>query len=621
MCGIAGVLLKPGAAVSEALLRAMADKQRHRGPDQRGFFSRGNLGLAHNRLSILDLSETGRQPFVSENYALVYNGEIYNHLELRRDLEHRGITCRGGSDTVALFESLALFGVEATLRRIKGMFAFAFCDLRDKTVYLCRDRVGIKPLAWTLRESGLYWASEVKALAAAAAVEPDPTQALLALGGMAEASGRETVFKDVHNVEPGTYLVCRAGAAPEVRRYYSAASEVDEGRYRELERMPEREAAATFSRALEASVKAMLMSDVPVGAFVSGGVDSGLIAGLAARHDPRISLFTANVLGAHSEYEDAKALSASLGRPLHEAPFSPEMMLSQWAEATYHYECPIVTHTNAIPFGMVARLARGKGVKPVLTGEGSDELFLGYARPVLEHRMKWLRLPVRLLEKIYGVSPRLRELVLPGPGGTADDFAVGLARRFEHERRPQRALEAFPFLAPRQARLQYEALHLLGGHLRSLLHRNDRMGMWASVESRFPFLDEAVIGLAVNLPAKLKLSGTWRLHDWRHPFLLDKAVVRCAAAGVIPRALALKSKNGFPMYGHRSVRVRPGCFTQGYVAGLLRLSSAEIEEACARNAYFAAKLLSVEVFGRIFSLHESAEQVTRRLLAHASMDC
>ncbi|PYJ81868.1 MAG: asparagine synthase (glutamine-hydrolyzing), partial [Verrucomicrobia bacterium] len=378
MCGIAGVLLKSGCEVDQLSLLKMAEILRHRGPDYSQTVKRKHFGCVHTRLSIVDLSPAGNQPFVNDRYVLVYNGEIYNHLALREKLRVQPHEFRGTSDTATLFSSLTHFGVERTLELIRGMFAFAFYDCVEETLYLCRDRFGIKPLVWKGGANGLYWASEAKALGPVTTLEPDPVKALHSLAGIADHSAEYTAFKDVWQVPPGNYLVCKMGHEPVLREYYSLASQVSQAEYNELDRTSTRKVCETFLWLFRRSVKSMLMSDAPMGAFVSGGVDSSLVAAAVGNGFTDFQLFTANVVGRFSEYQDARLLADHIGRELHQSRFEPQQMIEDWAHCTYHYEAPIVTHTNSIPFASVARVARQRGVKAVLTGEGSDELFYGY---------------------------------------------------------------------------------------------------------------------------------------------------------------------------------------------------------------------------------------------------
>jgi len=215
--------------------------------------------------------------------------------------------------------------------------------------------------------------------------------------------------------------------------------------------------------------------------------------------------------------------------------------------------------------------------------------------------------------------PRLREVVF-GNSDSINDFMGLLAQGFERQRYRSRALEAYNFLPERERNEHYLSIQMFREHLLSLLHRNDRMGMSASIEARFPFLDEEMVKFALNLPIRWKIGRTPRFHDWKHPFLEDKSLVRRAAAQLLPARLARKRKDGFPMFGHKFLKASPGCFRNGYVAELLGMNT-ETEEFIlgSQPPYFIAKLVSLEVFGRLFAGRESVAQVTTHLKRWVTM--
>ena len=620
MCGIAGVLRPPGQVVDQAALERMGGALRHRGPDNAGSFSDRNYGIAHTRLSILDLSPAGNQPFVDGRYSLVYNGEIYNYPDLRQELLDRGVELTGTSDTEVLFRLLILDGVDRTLPRLRGMFAFSFHDAEEQTVYLCRDRFGVKPLVYRYRDGELLWASEVKAISRACPLEIDGTRLLQSITAMFDGRGEHTVFRHVRNVPAGSYLVAHAGEAPVAHRYHRWTDEIDEAAYRELNALPMGAIVERFEALVRTSVKRMLLSDAPMGVFVSGGIDSSLIALTAVAEDPDLALFTANVVGRYSEIEDARLLSRSLGADLHEASYRPDDVLREWPRATWHYEAPLVAHMNSMPLAVTAELAQRTGVKAVLTGEGSDELFLGYA-PYVARRYRKLAAPVNLMIKAYGLVPGARRFLFPRPDSRAAQFFPKLLSDFEEDAAKDGFEDAYGFLPPGKRRDHLSTTSLLTSHLASLLHRNDRMGMLAGIESRFPFLDEDLVRFALNLPAKFKLRPVPRIYNRRHPFLMDKAVVRHAAKDLLPRALTSKVKFGFPTYAHHSLVIDKGFFDGGFVEETFELSKAAEEQLVSdRYRYFGALLASVEVFGRLFEHRSTPDEVKEHLERHVRID-
>lgn len=613
MCGIAGRVLRHGEPKHEDLI-AMAQAQHHRGPDNQAVKIAGKAGFAHNRLSILDVSDAANQPFFDSRYILSYNGEIYNYLLLREELERDGIVFRTRSDTEVLFHALIQWGIAQTLQRIQGMFAFSFHDTSEEVTYLCRDHFGIKPLHWINRPEGIYWASEVKALVAVLPIEPDPVITLFSVFSVGEASHHYTVFKDVNHLSPGTYMIIdrTKGLKPQLVEYFHIVNLIDEEYYRELDSLPRDEIISRFRDLFEGAVKKMLISDVPIGAFVSGGIDSSLVAAYARKHNPDLNLFTANVIGNLSEFEDAKLLSRSISAPLHDYPFKSEMFLRDWARATWHYECPIVYFANSIAFLNVAKLAHGKGIKPVLTGEGSDELFLGYPHLIYARFLRLLRMPIAFLKKLYNVVPGLGEKVFPEPGKRPNDFLYNLVNSYDSAKVTDRAAELFEFLPAKDARLQALSAGMMRSHILALLFRNDRMGMLASIEARFPFLDLEVVRFGMNLPHRWKIRRVNRVHNIRSPFHVDKFLVREAAKKVLPGRLTSKEKWGFGIHGHEAIQVEEAFFKRGYVQDVCRLTNSDLAEMLRReNRSFIGMLESVEIFGRLYGLKQPVEDIDR----------
>ena len=620
MCGIAGILSEPGKRIDRTALESMGRILQHRGPDNFGLVIDGHVGMSHNRLSILDLSEMANQPYRNENYILSYNGEIYNYIALRNRLEDEfGIDFRTTSDTEVLFHSLANYGIETTLKEIRGMFAFAFYEKRTGVLTLARDRLGIKPLYYTKRAEDFYWASEMKVLAKHLGLSPHPTKTLFAIGGSGERSRRNTLFEGVHAVEPGSYVKVTQGLEITRHSYYSPIDEFDLNYYRDLNRLSRSEVVAEFGRLFAASVEGMMMSDAPMGGFVSGGVDSALIAATARQTHPDVQLFTANVVGSLSEYEDAASVSRHINAKLSQSRFEPDTFIRNWVEATYYYESPIVVHTNAVPLASVAKVARESGVKAVLTGEGADELFLGYPRLLTRRYNRLALFPDTLLKSIYKLVPGLHDYLFPASKHDLMGFVGSLAQNFEAERVAQYNGK-LSGLDTRAQDEQKMTIQMLNEHLVTLLHRNDRMGMMNSIEARFPFLDEEVVKFGINLPSKFKIGVEPRFHDYKHPFLVDKWIVRNLAKKYLPKKLAFKKKFGFGMFGHKHVRLEKDFFKNGWLANSLKLDSPVLDHLIdTQDPYFVAKLASVEIFGRIFALNENLDNISDHVQTYAKL--
>jgi asparagine synthase (glutamine-hydrolysing) len=622
MCGIAGVFEIERGRASLEMAELLGSFMTHRGPDNFGKFGFDHAAFAHNRLSLLDLSDAANQPFQNDNYALVYNGEIYNFQELRDYLiKHFDQAFKTTSDTEVLFYLLIHEGINETCKKIRGMFSFAFYDRRKHVLYLARDRYGIKPLYYHLRNGALYWSSETKALVNALGIAPNPLKTLLSINGSAERSNESTLFDDVFSLKPGSYMKfagdCRSG---EKVQYYSPIDDVDPEIYLSLERCSADEIVDRFDQLLKNSVRRMLVSDIPVGAFVSGGVDSALISAIANQVGGKINLFTADVVGKHSEFTDAKILSDHTGARLFDHKFKPEDMLSEWAETTYYYETPLIVHTNAIPFSSVARLANRRGVKAVLTGEGADELFLGYPRLLARRYNQIASFPLNFLRRCYSIVPGLKEFVFSDQSESSIEFAARLVSGFDDSIKSSLAEHNVNFVRARDRQEHSIALKLIGAKLSALLHRNDRMGMMASIEARFPYLDEDVVRFGLNLPPKFKIGRSMRWHNFKHPFLIDKWVIRALAAKYLPKPIANKQKNGFPMHGHKDLNIRPDFFKGGWLEQKLKLDRKSQEYMIqTENPYYVAKLASIEIFGKIFGMAEKIDTVRSHILSNSSL--
>ena len=313
------------------------------------------------------------------------------------------------------------------------------------------------------------------------------------------------MFDDVLSLKPGSYLKFTSGkSSAEEVQYYTPTDDIDQEMYRSLEQCSAGEIVERFDHVLRKSVERMLVSDIPVGSFVSGGVDSALISAIAKDIAGEINLFTADVVGKHSEFADAQLLSDHIGASLFDHKFKPENMLADWAETTYFYENPLIVHTNAIPFSSVARLANRSGVKAVLTGEGADELFLGYPRLLARRYNGIASLPLALLKRCYGIVPGLKDFVFTNNSESSIEFAGRLANGFDESIKSSFANGNIDFVKPKDRLDHSTALKLIGAKLSALLHRNDRMGMMGSIEARFPFLDEEVVRFGLKPPSKVQ---------------------------------------------------------------------------------------------------------------------
>src|SRR3954451_8418117 len=552
MCGICGLVAADGRDVDPTGLDAMVDSLAHRGPDGRGVRVDGPVALGNRRLAIIDLAH-GEQPIGNEDgsVVVVQNGEIYNHEQLREELRGRGHVFATRCDTEGLVHAYEEYG-DAFLERLRGMFAVAIWDRRRRRLLLARDRFGIKPLFWRAERGVLSFASELKALRLQPGfgTELDPA-ALEAYFAFNSIPAPLSVFREVRKLPPGHLLTWSPGSAPEVRRWCRVAP-APAGAVRRGQ--GEEELAEELRERLRDSVRAHLVADVPVGVFLSGGVDSGTLAALAAEATDRpVRTFSVGFEEASfDELEQARMPAQQYGTDHHEIVLRPDAA-GLLPEIVAAFDEPFAD-SSALPTYAVSRLA-AEHVKVVLSGEGADELFGGYFTYVADVLAPWLRGPARAarplvqrlpsssrrvsleykakrfvaaaalppLERHHGwkeiLSPQVRGELL-GPGARPDPVDVLRARYAETAG------------APALARLQDVDV---GVYLPDdLLVKTDRASMAHSLEARVPFLDAEVSDLAFALPTRMKVRG-----------LDKKRLLRRAVRPLLPEAVVDGPKRGF----------------------------------------------------------------------------
>jgi len=617
MCGICGVAAgREGGVPATPILERMAASIAHRGPDDCGLYVHPLVGLGHRRLSIVDLAG-GRQPMGNEDESIriCYNGEIYNHADLRASLLARGHRYRTASDTetiLHLYEDRGLSG----FAELQGMFAFALWDGRQETLVLARDHSGIKPLYYAEAESGeLLFASEPKAIFASRLVAPElEPQVVAEFFAAGHVSGERTLLRGIRKLLPGTWLRWHRGRL-ETGRFWSlqrAAAACGEAIPGTLT-----DAATEFWDRFQASVQSQLMSDVPLGAFLSGGLDSSLL--VAATHALGIRNLNTFSVGyddrGTSELPAAARIAKAFATRHHEVLQTPEQFFADLPRLTAHRDFPLV-FSASIPLARVAAAACPQ-VKVVLTGEGSDELFAGYGRyPRALFNLRWGRrferwtpaFSRRSLRTIIGrlgddyVSSRIRRSFLgleASPTGVfLEPFAdFGAQARHRLLDDPDGALIGPATLLDTTlfAENPLEALLRLDQetYLEELLMKQDTMSMAASIESRVPFLDHTLRIWSARLPPAFKLRG------WS-----GKALVRAAAQRHLPPAIGQGRKRGFPVPLARWFRLPIGrdilhtyALQDMRDAGLRRDYPHQLAEEHARGHDRSARLWRLTAFG------------------------
>ncbi|PYQ55312.1 MAG: asparagine synthase (glutamine-hydrolyzing) [Acidobacteria bacterium] len=633
MCGIAGIVqLTPGERADEARLKRMRDVLRHRGPDGEGFLVDGPVGLGHRRLAIVDVTG-GQQPMANEDGTvwIVFNGEIYNHASLRPELEDRGHRYRSRSDTETILHLYEEEG-ERCVERLQGMFAFAVWDRARQRLLLARDRLGIKPLYYAVPSRELLFASEIKALVAAG-VRPELDKAVLpeylASGFV---SGEATLFRGVRRLPPACTLTWSPGQELRPRRYWRLPAAGQEGGPALAER------AREVRSRLAGAVRSHLMSDVPLGLFLSGGIDSsGLLALMAPMVKERVRTFAVGFSDREAnELAYARLAAAAAGAEHREVVVSPEEFFQALPTLVWHEDEPIA-FPSSVPLYFVSRLARDH-VKVVLTGEGADELFLGYnryrvtawnerlGRPYWGAAPEALRATVRRLAR--GLPAPLRRYAVrsfltldPGPRGLfCENFAVfpqalrrevvadeGLLAAHDPYAHSLRCYEEGDGAAlDRMSRADLQT------YLVRLLMKQDTMSMAASIESRVPFLDHEFVEHVVSIPGRFKLRG------WQ-----TKAVLRTALRGLVPPAILSRRKMGFPVPVGRWLRGPFWPMVEELVLGPRARSRGLFDPAAVRRLAEAHRsgqaahgdrlwlLLNLEVWHRVFVDGEGSAAVTR----------
>jgi asparagine synthase (glutamine-hydrolysing) len=560
MCGIAGTFLWPdGSPLTDRLTAAIA----HRGPDGMGRYSHaagsGEVHLGHRRLSIIDLSPTGAQPMVHDGLALVYNGELYNYLELRRELESAGVRFRGSSDTEVLLQAWRRWGLQC-LPRLRGMFAFAVFDERTGELVLARDQLGIKPLFFLRRGGGVVFSSELKALTTTLgpSLRIDDSALVASLLYYWVPDSR-CALRDVAKLPPGSWLRCRPDGRVERGRFWSI---------REVAEEAAEQPVPDLDAVIADSTRRHLLADVPVATFLSGGLDSSYLTALAARHQ-EISSYTIGFRPADTRWEAmpddlkyARQVAERFGIKLEEIEIAPQI-LDLLPRITYHLDEPI-GDPAAINTFLICSAAREAGVKVLLSGMGADELFGGYRKHLANVlAVRYRAVPSLLRKPVLSAVSRL-----PVATSRRGYRSVRFAKRFlsfaelPEETAFRRSytmydrLELLDLVNPDLSDVVDDVLtehaevysdQALGDFVNRMcladarmflpglnLAYTDRASMAASTEVRVPFVDVEVIKAAFSIPGQRKVVGR-----------KGKVALKEAALSILPKEVVHRPKGLF----------------------------------------------------------------------------
>jgi asparagine synthase (glutamine-hydrolysing) len=581
MCGIVGFLgtTESGEGALAGMAESMATCLAHRGPDDSGIWVDERIGLAlgHRRLSIIDLTPAGHQPMVSHcgRFVLTFNGEIYNYLDLRRELENSGAVrqWRGGSDTEVILEGMARWGIGATLERMTGMFALAVWDRAEATLHIARDRLGEKPLYYGRLQRSFVFASELKAFRVHPGWQGSIDRGALSLflrHGYVPTP--YSIYQGIHKLVPGTFLSIGLDGTERQTTYWSAREIVEQGVARPFGGT-EKEAVEELEQLLLRAVGRQMVADVPLGAFLSGGVDSSTIVALMQAQTARpVKTFTIGFREAsHNEAEHAKAVARHLGTDHTELYVTPAEARNTIPRLPTLYDEPF-SDASQIPTFLVAQLARRK-VTVSLSGDGGDELFGGYNRYFIGRGMwrkvGWIPAPLRrlagtaitsaspaqwqrLLAPLAMLSPdhlqyanrgeKLHKLASVLAAGDPDDIYRGLTSQWKNPASVVRSGSEPPTVVTERAgwadlsdftqRMMF--LDLVSYLPDDILVKVDRAAMGVSLETRVPLLDHEVVEFAWKLPLSMKLrdgEGKWLLRQLLYKY--------------VPRELIERPKTGF----------------------------------------------------------------------------
>ena len=561
MCGICGVFYSDRTQqVNRDTLLTMNEEIVHRGPDDEGLFTEENIGLAMRRLSIIDV-HTGHQPISNENRSIwiVFNGEIYNHQELRKDLESRGHRYSTKSDTETIVHLYEQYGADC-VKHLRGMFAFAIWDRSKRRLFMARDRLGIKPLYYLYDGQTLLFGSEIKAILVYPGVKPEFNRSTLAeYLAFGYIAGAESMYAGVRKLLPGHTLTLEERGQLQISSYWDLDIRSDD------ESQPREHYVRRYRELLDACVFSHLMSDVPLGVFLSGGLDSSAVAALTTkiRKEPIETFSVGYGEEAYSELPYARTIAGHLKSKHHEVQLSRDEFFQTLPRLIWHEDEPIAW-PSSVALYFVARLARER-VTVVLTGEGSDETLGGYTR------YPWTLLNSRMDSVYRALMPaalrsRLRERINAGPLSAAtkrrlehtflgrdgaswssfyfDNFYSAFSAREQDELlTPEAKLSAGNAYAGSMAHWNHSSgglLHRLlytdiKTYLVELLMKQDQMSMAASVESRVPFLDHELVEFTASIPAKYSTKG-----------MKGKCILKAAVADLLPAAIVHRQKMGFP---------------------------------------------------------------------------
>jgi len=569
VCGICGIFNYAGTnfEVTTELITDMRDTMIHRGPDDAGIYISPDrkLGLGHRRLSIIDLSAMGCQPMCNEDGSvwIIYNGEIYNHQKLRKELEAKGHHYKSHTDTESILHLYEERGPDC-VNDLEGMFAFAIWDNKKKRMLFARDRIGKKPLYYAIQDGQLIFASEIKAILKHPRIKREiDTTALYHYLTLYVTPAPMTLFEGINKLPPGYIMVCDKDGNIQQEQYWDAIVQTPTEDYPEVYYIEE------IRRLLSESIEKRMMSDVPFGVFLSGGIDSSTNVALMARLMNRpVDTFSVGFKDqpAYNEFNYARQIATEFKTNHHEVTIDQHDLMDYVPEMVYHQDEPLADWV-CVPLYYVSKLARNNGTIVIQIGEGSDEIFFGYDGYMTylniynTYWKPYMKTPGALRRAVYSLASPLSPLIGRGPGlkellrcaASGEELFWGGAIAFSEVQKKKlmsdsgnwQGLNSFNIVKQPLAKIDSQKpgadfmermtyLELKHRLPELLLMRVDKVTMSTSVEGRAPYLDQKLVEFAMGIPAKFKVR------NGQTKYILKKAV-----EGIIPDNIIYRKKQGF----------------------------------------------------------------------------
>lgn len=640
MCGIAGIIsLKEGLPVEEKLAWRMADVIAHRGPDDAGVYLSPDkrAALANRRLAIIDLSPAGHQPMPSTSgrFWITYNGEVYNFADYHPELEEAGYAFRSQSDTEVILNLFQEHG-PAALGRLRGMFALAIWDERDKSLFLARDRIGVKPLYYTFAGGQFIFGSEIKSILQHPAVSREvDEEALYHFLSFLTTPTPKTLFKGIYKLPPGNFAVLNASGDLRVEEYWDIFDDAQPHPGWTSQQYQE-----ALLAELRESIRLRMVSDVPFGVFLSGGIDSSAnVALMAEQMTQPVQSFSIGYAGQerYNEFSHARLAAEQFGADYHEIIIDEEDLLNFLPGLIYHQDEPIADPV-CVPIYYVSKLARDSGTIVIQVGEGADELFAGYT-----HWLDILGLYHGAWQTFTRLPGSLRRLMLAGAPFSRDSIRYEFVRRATHgeelfwggaeafgEARKNRlistglrarlgGLSSWDVIQPYRRRFEKRSQGISGNgagdyvnwmayldlRLRLpelLLMRVDKMSMATSIEARVPFLDHRFVGLAMSIPEQIKLEGRTTKHLFKQ-----------AMRGILPDQIIDRPKQGFSVPVNEWLESRLGDVIRRKLTGFTRRTDyfdpEAIDSMIRHNDYLTWYLLNFALWHELWIEGQPLQEV------------